>query len=185
MKIIRNHDSELKAKSLVEYEYRSPQHFDGVTPSGFEGMRKIEDVIEKAFDLASSKYLPGEKLEVFIIFTDNKDMQEINREQRDIDKPTDVLAFPMMNALDGSATYCEQDINPETGRFVLGDIVISVEMAAEQAIKHGHSLNKGLLFLALHGFLHLMGYDHDEPDRKKFMFDKQREVMKKVLEVSR
>jgi len=91
--------------------------------------------------------------EVSVSFVDNEQIHKLNKEYRDIDKPTDVLSFPQGE--DGI-----YDKNPETGAFVLGDIVISMEKAIEQAEEYGHTLQREIGYLTVHSMLHLMGYDH-------------------------
>ena len=91
--------------------------------------------------------------EISVRFVDNGMIRELNKPYRDIDKETDVLSFP----LGENGVY---DVNPETGAYVLGDIVISVQKAMEQADEYGHSLEREIAFLAVHSMLHLLGYDH-------------------------
>lgn len=91
--------------------------------------------------------------EVSVSFVDNAQIHELNKKYRDIDKPTDVLSFP----LGENGVY---DKNPDTGAFLLGDIVISVEKAIEQAEEYGHTLQREIGYLTVHSMLHLMGYDH-------------------------
>lgn len=98
--------------------------------------------------------------ELSLTFTDNAMMQQLNQQYREVDKPTDVLAFP-------------QDMENN----LLGDIIISVDYAGVQAKEKGHSLEFELAFLATHGFLHLMGYDHAEEAEEKEMFELQDELM--------
>ena len=91
--------------------------------------------------------------EISVRFVDNDMIRELNKRYRDIDSATDVLSFP----LGENGVY---DQNPETGAFVLGDIVISVPRAMEQATEYGHSLDREIAFLTVHSMLHLLGYDH-------------------------
>lgn len=99
-------------------------------------------------------------IEVFIV-TD-ADIHEVNRERRGVDKPTDVLSFPAVDWRGGEKPVPD----PGTGRVFLGDILISAERAAVQAEEYGHSLNREMGFLGIHGVLHLLGYDHEtEADR--------------------
>lgn len=109
--------------------------------------------------------------EISFTFTDNEGIREINRDYRNIDRPTDVLSFPMLEFCDD-----ETDVEYETenGLVLLGDIVISVERAKEQAQEFGHSLRRELAFLTAHSMLHLLGYDHvDDPVGEKMMIEKQ------------
>lgn len=91
--------------------------------------------------------------EVDVMLVDDETIHTINREQRDIDFPTDVLSFP----LGENGVY---DTNPETGAKMLGDIVISIEHAIHQADLYGHGLEREIAFLTVHSMLHLLGYDH-------------------------
>ena len=111
--------------------------------------------------------LKDKELEFSVIITDNKRIHEINREYRGIDRPTDVISF----ALEDS-----EDINIENYR-ILGDIYISIDKVKEQALAYGHSETRELAFLTIHGFLHLLGYDHMEPEEEKIMFAKQEEIL--------
>ncbi len=91
--------------------------------------------------------------EVDVSFVDNEQIHRINLEQRHIDMPTDVLSFP----LGEDGVY---DVNPATGAYMLGDIVISLERAAAQAEEYGHSFRREVGYLTVHSMLHLLGYDH-------------------------
>lgn len=111
--------------------------------------------------------------EVSVTFTDDEGIREINREHRDIDAPTDVLSFPMLEEGD-----CTMDVNHGTGAVVMGDIVISLERAREQAKEYGHSFTREVAFLTVHSVLHLLGYDHvDSEDDDRLMRAKQNAVL--------
>ena len=99
------------------------------------------------------------KRELTVVFTDDSDIQSLNKRYRDKDYPTDVLSFP-----DDDPRY-------------LGDIVISLEKASLQAKEYGHTLNDEVAFLVCHGFLHLNGYDHETPEEEKEMFSKQNAIL--------
>ena len=109
--------------------------------------------------------------ELSVTFTDNGKIRILNRDYRGIDRPTDVLSFPMYSFSDG-------DVPDGDEHVMLGDIVISVEKAREQAAEYGHSLRREIAFLAVHSVLHLLGYDHDtsEEDEKE-MFALQEKIM--------
>ena len=96
----------------------------------------------------------GKPAEVSVTFVDNKEIQTLNREYRQKDAPTDVLSFPM-------AENGEYDIDEDNGCKLLGDIVISMERAMEQAELYGHSLQREVAYLTVHSMLHLLGYDHE------------------------
>ena len=101
--------------------------------------------------------------EISVTFTDNDGIQEINREQRNVDAPTDVLSFPIMSGDDSDA-----DTDRSNGAVMLGDIVLNLERARAQAAEFGHSYTREVAFLTVHSVLHLLGYDHltsDEADR--------------------
>lgn len=138
----------------------------------------IHDIIPAALDYEECPY----ETEVNVILTDNEAIQEINRDQRNIDAPTDVLSFPMVDFeeesnFDHVEDYVEDYFNPETGELMLGDIVISVEKVAEQAENYGHSQERELAFLVAHSMLHLCGYDHMDDEEREVMEAKQREIL--------
>lgn len=98
--------------------------------------------------------------EVSVLLTDDKSIQEINKTYRSVDKPTDVLSFPMQMFMEGKLIISETD--PNTGLMPLGDIIISIERAEEQAREYGHNIMREFAYLAVHAVLHLLGYDHVE-----------------------
>ncbi len=113
----------------------------------------------------------GHAVELSVTFTDNEGIRHINREYRQRDSATDVLSFPMYDFKAG-------DVPCDGERAELGDIVISVERAAEQARQYGHSLKREIAFLTVHSVLHLLGYDHELSEKEeKLMFAKQDEIM--------
>ena len=109
--------------------------------------------------------------EISVTFTDNEGIRELNREHRSIDRATDVLSFPMYDFHAGE--------EPEPGeRVALGDIVLSLERAAEQAAEFGHSYEREVGFLTAHSVLHLLGYDHERsPEEDEDMRRRQREIL--------
>ena len=138
----------------------------------------IEDTVLAALDYEGCSY----EAEVNVILTDNDAIQEINREHRQIDAPTDVLSFPMVDYESPSdfehvEEAVEDYFNPETGELMLGDIVISVDKVEEQAEKYGHSQTRELAFLTAHSMLHLFGYDHMEDGERLVMEEKQKEIL--------
>lgn len=135
-----------------------------------ETNEEIEDLkILKPLLEYARKYegLEGTELEFSIIIVDNKRIHEINKEYRGIDRPTDVISF----ALEDS-----EGVELENYR-ILGDIYISIDKVKEQAKEYGHSEKRELAFLTVHGFLHLLGYDHMEKEEEKIMFGKQEEIL--------
>ena len=111
--------------------------------------------------------------------TDDAAIHAINREQRGVDRATDVLSFPMNELTPGAfdPDACEWDY--ETGRAMLGDMVISMERCAEQAETYGHSFAHEVSYLTVHSVLHLLGYDHvDEGEDKRRMRAREKEIMR-------
>ena len=125
-----------------------------------------------------------DEAEVSVVLTDNPSIQEINRDYRQIDRPTDVLSFPMVD-YERPADFCgleeqaEDYFNPETGELMLGDIIVSVDKVEEQAEKYGHSQARELAFLVAHSMLHLFGYDHMEEEERLVMERKQAEILER------
>ena len=110
-------------------------------------------------------------------FTTPRKIQEINKEYRDIDKPTDVLSFPMFEKEELDAKIEKKDFEYED---ILGDIIISIEKVQEQAEEYGHSFERELSYMIVHGFYHLMGYDHIEEEDKKIMRPKEEKILKSL-----
>ena len=140
----------------------------------------IRNVVNESLDYEKCPY----EAEVNVILTDNQAIQEINREHRQIDAPTDVLSFPMVDYeapsdFDHVEDAVEDYFNPETGELMLGDIVISVDKVEEQAEKYGHSQTRELAFLVAHSMLHLCGYDHMEEEERLLMEARQNEILER------
>ena len=116
--------------------------------------------------------------EVSVTFTDNEGIHGLNLEHRGIDRPTDVLSFPLFEGIPEGAT---EDGSP----LPIGDIVLSLERAAEQAEQYGHSFEREVAFLCVHSVLHLLGYDHETGEEDELdMRRRQREIMAEIgLEV--
>ena len=134
----------------------------------------IEQLIEQCTRAALKEEQIDEDAQVSVTLVDNDAIREINREHRDIDKATDVLSFPLGD--DDSF-----DTDPETGAILLGDIVISLERAEEQAKEFGHSYRREVAFLITHSLFHLLGYDHvNGEDEEKLMFGKQEKVLQQL-----
>ena len=138
----------------------------------------IEEIVEAALDYENCPY----EAEVNVVLTDNQCVREINREYRGIDSPTDVLSFPMVEYETPSDFRHVEEMfadcfNPETGELMLGDIMISVDKAEEQADLYGHSLERELAFLTAHSMLHLFGYDHMDEAERAVMERKQEEIL--------
>lgn len=130
------------------------------------------DMIQRLIGFAAKHENITEEAEISINFVDNREIQIINRNYRQIDRPTDVISFALEEEGEGEVKIIGEDMP-----LILGDIVISVDMAKEQADEYNHSLERELGFLALHGFLHLLGYDHMNDADEKTMFSRQEELL--------
>ncbi|NLK37860.1 MAG: rRNA maturation RNase YbeY [Epulopiscium sp.] len=132
--------------------------------------------LEKAIEKVITESLIYEdfdrECEISVSIVDNEEIQQINHQFRGIDKPTDVLSFPQLSFTEGECA----DVN-EKDEIILGDIIISLERAKEQAQEYGHSLKREIAFLTAHSMLHLMGYDHMEQEEEEEMFTKQKEIL--------
>ena len=131
-----------------------------------------QQLVENVLQFAAQKENIDEGTELSVTFVDNARIQEINKEYRNKDAATDVISFAMEEMGEDEMKIIGGDI-PR----VLGDIIISIERTREQASEYGHSFERELGFLALHGFLHLLGYDHMTEDDEKVMFTKQKEIL--------
>ncbi|HIV24242.1 MAG TPA: rRNA maturation RNase YbeY [Candidatus Scatomonas pullistercoris] len=145
---------------------------------GFDWEGLARQIAEKVLDMENCPY----EAEISLTLTDNPGIRRLNREFRGIDRETDVLSFPLV-PFQRPAGYELLDsgeadaFNPESGELMLGDIVISAEKAAEQAEAYGHGLKREFSFLVAHSMLHLLGYDHMEPEEAERMEQKQEAVL--------
>lgn len=147
----------------------------------FDYAKLAQNIVEFCMDYMGFPY----EAEVNLTLTDNAGIHQINQEFRQIDCPTDVLSFPMLNYnTPGDFTFLEAedscDFNPDTGEAMLGDIVISVDKVFEQAENYGHSTEREYAFLITHSMLHLFGFDHMEEDEAKVMEAKQKDILQKM-----
>lgn len=131
----------------------------------------IKKVVEKCFE---EEQLIDSKLIMTITLTTPKDIRKINNEFRKIDKETDVLSFPMFEKAELEEKIKNKDFEFED---VLGDIVISIDRVKKQAEEYGHSFERELSYMIVHGFYHLMGYDHIEEEDKKIMRPKEEKIL--------
>lgn len=141
--------------------------------SELEIFNQIDEEIDELETVKSvlNYAIKKEKLEnvIFnVIIVDNNYIHELNRDYRHIDRETDVITFALED---------EKDMVVPDGERVLGDIYISIDKAKSQAKEYGHSLLRELTFLAVHGFYHLLGYDHMTKEEEEIMFSKQEEVL--------
>jgi probable rRNA maturation factor len=140
--------------------------------TGSIGEETIE-FIEQLLKHAAEKEGITKETEISLTFVTNEEIREINREYRGKDSPTDVISFAMEEQGEGEIEIIGEESMPN----VLGDIIISIERAKEQAEEYGHSYKRELGFLTVHGFLHLLGYDHMNEEDEKEMFGKQDEIL--------
>ena len=131
-----------------------------------------KQLIEKMLHHAAEDQGIEEGSELSVTFVNNEEIQQINNDYRGKNVPTDVISFAMEELGEG-----EIAINVPGAPRMLGDIIISVERAKEQAADYGHSEERELGFLAIHGFLHLLGYDHMEDEDEKEMTEKQESIL--------
>lgn len=123
--------------------------------------------------------------EVDVLLTDDRGIHTINREMRNVDRPTDVLSFPMFCYTPGQPPADTDDADPATGLTPLGDMVISLERAEAQAAEYGHSRRRELSYLVVHSVLHLLGYDHLDEGPQKARMRSREEAILKVLDAGR
>ena len=139
-----------------------------------------EEVAEAVLDYEQCPY----ESQIELLLTDNEEIQRINQEFREIDRPTDVLSFPMVDfETPAEYDFLEDDdscFDPETGELMLGNIVISKEKVISQAEEYGHSVKREYAFLIAHSMLHLLGYDHMEEEERAVMEGKQREILEQL-----
>ena len=137
-------------------------------------VEKETELIEQLLQFAAKEEKINEECELSVTFVNDEAIRQINKQYRDKDRATDVISF----ALEEMGEDEIEIIGADMPR-VLGDIIISVDTAKAQAEEYGHSTNRELGFLALHGFLHLLGYDHMTKEDEEIMFTKQRDILEK------
>ncbi|MBQ4522605.1 MAG: rRNA maturation RNase YbeY [Lachnospiraceae bacterium] len=146
---------------------------------GLDYEKIIDEIVNEALDYMNCPY----EIELNVILSDNEGIHQVNLEQREIDAPTDVLSFPMLDyekAGDFSFLEREEEIynfNADTGELMLGDIMISLEKVREQAKEYNHSERRELAFLVAHSMLHLFGFDHMEEEERIEMERMQEEIL--------
>lgn len=146
----------------------------------FKVDKKIRDLVRLAVKTSLLYMDFPTNAEISVMFVDNQAIRALNSEHRDIDKATDVLSFPLFEYdEDGEIIEEELDFSPN-GEMILGDIVISLERAAEQAQEYGHSFEREIGFLTVHSMLHLFGFDHMTPEDEAEMFEYQTEILEEM-----
>lgn len=154
---------------------------EGGTPLPFNAEEIAGNVIEAALEYENCPY----EAEISVLLTTDEEIRKLNRSARGLDRPTDVLSFPMLEYdRPGDFSRLESEpqdaFNPETGELMLGDIVISKDRVLAQAEEYGHSPVREYAFLIAHSMLHLFGYDHMEEEERRLMEERQRGIMEKV-----
>ncbi|MCD8016174.1 MAG: rRNA maturation RNase YbeY [Lachnospiraceae bacterium] len=145
-----------------------------------------ETVIDGVLDYLECPY----EAYVGLLITDNEEIHRLNLEHRQVDRPTDVLSFPMVDfETPGAFDWLEEEagddcFDPESGELVLGDIVISADKVLEQAAAYGHSVKREYAFLIAHSMLHLLGYDHMTEADAAAMEQMQKEILE-TLHITR
>lgn len=147
-------------------------HIDFIDETG-QVSKDIIDMLEKLIKYTAEHEEVDENSEVSISFVNNDEIQRINKQYRGKDYPTDVISF----ALEEQSEDELEIIGDESLPVHLGDIVISIEKAKEQSEEYEHSFEREIGFLAVHGFLHLLGYDHETDEEEKEMFERQENIL--------
>jgi len=148
-----------------------------------EVTEKLKNTIETVIEHALKEEKVEIPCEISIIFIDNEEIRDINRENRNIDRVTDVLSFPMLSYPNGRVfkeVYLNYEFEPrdlDDGNLVLGDIALSLEKAKEQSVEFGHSFLREAAYLTVHSVLHLLGYDHMEEEEKEIMRKREEEIL--------
>jgi probable rRNA maturation factor len=153
---------------LEEIEISVAEEFRGVVDE--DRVRRATQAVLKAEGVVPP-------YEVGLVFTDSETVKQLNRDYRGVDEPTDVLAFNMLPQKAGDDSF----VLPPDGVTRLGEIIISYPQAVEQAREQGHSPKKELALLVIHGILHLLGYDHVEPEEEAKMRAREKELLEKCL----
>ena len=142
--------------------------------------------LKSTINFTLEEELVKEKCEISLIFVDNEEIREINKETRGIDKATDVLSFPMLEFPKGKVykdAYVDHKFEAmyfDGEELVLGDIVLSLEMSMEQSKEFNHSFLRESCYLVIHSVLHLLGYDHMEEEEKRVMRIREEELLTKL-----
>ena len=143
-----------------------------------EPNKEYEDTIKKVLEECyKEEKLLNSKLIITVTLTTPDNIQKINKEYRQIDKATDVLSFPMFEKDELEEKLAKHEFMFQD---ILGDIIISIPRVIEQAKEYNHSFERELAYMTVHGFYHLMGYDHMEEEEKKVMREKEENVLKQL-----
>ena len=154
----------------------------------FEAEVDVPDGLEEQFNKVICAALDAEDVpcecEVNVLVTDDAGIHSVNLDMRGVDRPTDVLSFPMFDLMPGEKPD-EEDADPATGLVPLGDMVISLERAEAQAAEFGHSVEREVCYLTVHSVLHLLGYDHMDEGEMKVQMRGREEAILSALGITR
>lgn len=172
---IENGTKERELKMTFYSENETSYNFE------FDWEEVYKQVALAVLDMEECPY----ETEVNLLLTDNKGIQEFNKENRNIDAPTDVLSFPNIeydvpSHFEIAEEFPMDYFEPDSGELILGDIIISVEKVEMQALEYGHSKKREFAFLVAHSMLHLCGYDHMTPEEEQVMIQKQEFVLNEL-----
>lgn len=141
-------------------------------------------LLDKIFNVALKyTHQTSKKLCVSLSFVSLDEIHRINKEMRGVDKPTDILSFPLTAVKVGEVIHIKDypfDMDKETGELSIGDLVVCLDKVKEQAKEYGHSEKRELCYLFVHGLLHLLGYDHEQEQDKQIMRKAEEEILAKV-----
>lgn len=153
----------------------------GVSSWGVAASTGEKRIIRRAVEAALAAEGVDKPCSVEVYTTGDEGIRAINRDERGIDRATDVLSFPMFELRPGEQPDCDEFELDENGRIPLGEMIISLERAAAQAEEYGHSYERELSFLAVHSVLHLLGYDHERGEAdEKLHFSRQEEILNEM-----
>ncbi|MCI6190821.1 MAG: rRNA maturation RNase YbeY [Clostridium sp.] len=154
-----------------------------------EKIKPTEELIDKikaTIDFALKEEGVKVPYQISLLFVDNEEIRKINKENRNIDRETDVLSFPMLDYEKDKVykdMYLDYDFDEtfmDGDELVLGDIVLSLEKALEQSKEYNHSFEREASYLVVHSVLHLLGYDHMEEEEKKIMRNEEEKILSKM-----
>ena len=157
----------LRHKILVSGEVKYPRY----------AVRLVKKSIRTALSMEGVKV----RCEVNVLFTDDAGIQDLNREMRDVNRPTDVLSFPAFSFIPEAFDSADGEIDPESGNLPLGDMALNLDRIRKQGEEYGTGEKRETAYLTVHSILHLLGYDHmDEGEQKKQMRRREDEIMKEM-----
>ena len=143
-----------------------------------EENKEYEEIVEKVLKQCfKEEKIENSKMYISIIFTTPRNIHKINKQYRNVDKPTDVLSFPIFEKQELEEKIKNKEFEHED---ILGDIIISIEKVKEQALEYEHSFERELSYMIVHGFYHLMGYDHIKEEDKVIMRPKEENILNKL-----